>query len=286
MQSLHDFMPQYNRAKRQFLRQSLGGTLALGVRSLAVTSLGVPWGCAMAQAKLPSIRIAAASDLKFALARLVGPFEKQYGVKVELSFGSSGNFARQILQGLPADIFMSADEDWAFKVADAGLTYGGSADRGVLYAQGRLAFIVPRASPISLDPDLKGLRAQWPSVRKFAIANAEHAPYGRAAQQALQKLGMWGSVEQRLVLGESVTQATQFVTAGAAQAGITAWSLAIAPEVSALARYVVLPAQHHAPLRQRMVLLKGASAHAQALYSHLQTAQVQDVLINNGFSAK
>ncbi len=257
---------------------------------LAATSLGVPWVAALAQtqgkAEPRPIRIAAASDLKFALAHAVGSFEPQNGVKVELSFGSSGNFARQILQGLPVDIFMSADEDWAFKVANAGLSHGGSADRGVVYAQGRLALLVPSASSISLDPQLKGLQAQWPSVRKFAIANPALAPYGRAAQQALQKLGLWTTVQPQLVIGENVAQATQFVAAGAAQAGITALSLAVAPEVSALTRHLALPAQLHAPLSQRMVLLKGASASAQALYSHLQTAQISDLLKNHGFDTK
>jgi molybdate transport system substrate-binding protein len=275
-------MPSFCSQKRLLLRQSaaIALPLACGV------SLGAPWVSANAKPKQQVIRIAAASDLKFALARAVEPFERQTGAKVEVNFGSSGNFARQILQGLPVDIFMSADEDWAFKVADAGLTHGGPADRGVVYAQGRLALIVPNTSPIALDEQLKGLQAQWPSVRKFAIANPEHAPYGRAAQQILQKLGLWDEVKPKLVLGENIAQATQFVTTGAAQAGITARPLAVAPELAALSKHIALPAQLHAPLRQRMVLLKNTSTYAQALFDHLQSAQVNELLKNLGFDAK
>jgi molybdate transport system substrate-binding protein len=282
MQYLHDFMPIFCPLKRQLLRQSVAAAL----RIAAAASLGAPWVGALGQAKPQAVRIAAASDLKFALARVVEPFEQQTGVKVALSFGASGNFARQILQGLPVDIFMSADEDWAFKVADAGLTQGGPADRGVVYAQGRLALIVPSASPLALDAQLKGLQAQWASVRKFAIANPELAPYGRAAQQALHKLGLWDTVQPKLVIGENIAQATQFVTSGAAQAGITALSLATEPELAALCKYIALPTQLHAPLRQRMVLLKNASAQAQALYGHLQSAAVSSLLANHGFDAK
>jgi molybdate transport system substrate-binding protein len=282
MQSLHDFMPSFNPAKRQFLRRSA----SVSVRLAVATSLGAPWLSTYAKPKPQVVRIAAASDLKFALAHLIETFERQTGVKVELSFGSSGNFARQILQGLPVDIFMSADEDWAFKVAEAGLTHGGPVNRGVVYAQGRLALIVPNASPITLDEQLKGLQAQWSNVRKFAIANPELAPYGRAAQQALQKLGLWDTVQTKLVIGENIAQATQFVISGAAQAGITALSLATAPELAAVSKHIPLPAQLHAPLRQRMVLLKNPSAQALALYDHLQGAKVSEQLKSHGFDVK
>ncbi len=282
MQSLHDFMPSFCPAKRQSLRRSA----VVALRLATAASLAAPWLSADAKAKSHLIRIAAASDLKFALARVIEPFEIKTKIKVEVNFGSSGNFARQILQGLPVDIFMSADEDWVFKVADAGLTQGGTADRGVVYAQGRLALIVPNASTIALDEQLKGLQAQWASVRKFAIANPELAPYGRAAQQALQKLGLWDTLQPKLVIGESVAQATQFVASGAAQAGITALSLAAAPELAAVSKHIALLAQLHAPLRQRMVLLKNPSAQAQALFSYLQSLQVSELLKKHGFDDK
>ncbi len=277
MQSLHDFMPIVQPANH-FARRST-------LRALAAMGLAAALPQAGAQSPKAAVRVLAASDLKFALARVVAPFELQTGIKIELNFGSSGNFARQILQGLPADIFMSADEDWAFKVADAGLTLGGPADRGVVYAQGRLALIVPRASPIALDTQLRGLQNQWASVRKFAIANPDLAPYGRAARQALHKLGLWSQWQPRLVIGENIAQATQFVTTGAAQAGITALSLATAPEVAKDSQHIALPEHLHAPLNQRMVLLKNASIEAQQLARYLQTKNAQDLLKSAGFNA-
>jgi molybdate transport system substrate-binding protein len=226
------------------------------------------------------VRVAAASDLKFALAELAAQYERETGQHVQLNLGSSGNFAQQIHQGLPVDLFMSADEAFVFRLADAGLTR----DRGDLYALGRIAAVAPSASPIVLDAQLRGLRAGWASVTSFAIANPEHAPYGRAAQQALQRLGLWDFVAPRLVLGENIAQTTQFVTSGAAQAGITALSLAVAPELARSLRHVVLPADLHAPLRQRMVLLKRASLQAAQFYSYVQAPPAKAVLSRYGFA--
>jgi molybdate transport system substrate-binding protein len=253
-------------------------------------ALGLP-AAARAQPGEP-VRVAAASDLKFVLSLLLARFQSDTGQRVEASFGSSGSFARQIQQGLPVDLFMSADEALVFQLADAGLTRQarpdeaapGGAERGALYAVGRIALYLPRNSPIALDSELKGLQAQWPQVRKFAIANPEHAPYGRAAREALQQLGLWELVFPKLVLGENISQATQFVATGAAQAGITALSLALAPEVAQSGRHIVLPASLHAPLRQRMVLLKSASPGAVALYAYLQSEAAREVLRRYGFS--
>lgn len=237
-----------------------------------------------------AVRLAAASDLKFALTRVLARFQSETGYKVDATFGSSGSFAQQIQQGLPVELFMSADEDFVYRLADAGLTRkvssaaGQGPDRGALYAVGRIALYVPLNSPIALDTELDGLKAQWGQVSKFAIGNPEHAPYGRAAKQALQKLGMWEQALPRLVLGENISQATQFVSTGAAQAGITALSLALAPEVARSGRHIALPASLHAPLRQRMVLLKSATPAALALYGYLQAAAAQEILRGYGFS--
>jgi len=228
-----------------------------------------------------AVRVAAASDLKFALAELAELYQRQSGRRIELSLGSSGQFAQQIRQGLPVDLYMAADESFVIQLADAGLTR----DRGVLYALGRIAALVPASSAIALDPALNGLRAAWPAIHHFAMANPEHAPYGRAARQALERLGLWDMVQPRLVLGENIAQATQFVTSGAAQAGISALSLALAPEVARLTRHVVLPESLHAPLRQRMVLLKGARPEAADFYEFLQAAEARAVLQRYGFAS-
>ena len=225
-------------------------------------------------------RVAAASDLQFVLPELADGFARAGGQRVELSFGSSGNFARQIRQGAPLDLFLSADEAFVFQLADAGLTR----DRGRLYAIGRIALIAPLASTLPLDERLEGLRRRWADVRQFAIANPEHAPYGRAAREALEKLGWWTAAQQRLVLGENISQATQFVATGAAQAGITALSLALAPPVAERTRHLLLPDSLHQPLRQRMVLAAKARPAAQAFYDYLSSAAARAGLARSGFS--
>lgn len=277
MQNMHDFMPGQNRAaeavaglrRRQCLRLM---TLAFAVRP--------------AWASTPVLRVAAASDLKFVLAQLLDTFQKETGLRVEASYGSSGNFARQIRQGLPVHLFMSADEAWVQPLVEAGQTRAlenGEHDRGVVYGLGRIALFVPLGSALTLDPELKGVRAGWAKIGKFAIANPEHAPYGRAAREALERLGLWDMVKPKLVLGENIAQATQFVSTGAAQAGITALALALAPEVAKHGRHLVLPETLHLPMRQRMVLLKDAPAPAQRLYDYLQTPAARLVFRRYGF---
>jgi molybdate transport system substrate-binding protein len=120
-------------------------------------------------------------------------------------------------------------------------------------------------------------------VRRFAIANPEHAPYGRAAREALQHAGLWDAVRPRLVLGENAAQATQFATSGDAQGGIIPLSLARAPAVSALGSFALIPAQAHRPLRQRMVLIKGAGETARAFYGFLQQPGTREIFRRYGF---
>ena len=236
------------------------------------------------------LRVAAASDLKFALTALAKSFTTVTGIEIDLQFGSSGNFAQQIQQGLPIDLFLSADEGYVLALAKAGLTQGGVQDTGALYATGRIALILPKNSALQLpktEPEARSdLANQLKTVRKFAIANPEHAPYGRAAREALQNLGLWEQLQPKLVLGDNISQATQFVTSGAAQAGITALSLALAPQVSAqMGAYWLLPDNLHAPLKQRMVLLKSAQPAAKTLFDYLQTPAAKAVMAKYGFSA-
>ena len=248
-------------------------------------SVALAWGIPLVghvQAQTPPDRpalVAAAANLQPVLAELVPLFERQQPGRVTLNIGSSANLVRQIQQGLRAELFLSADEDFAMRLFDAGLTL----DRGVVYATGRIVLIVPASSTLSLDPQLKGLAAGLPQVDKFAIANPELAPYGKAAVQALQKLGIWPALQGKIVLGESIAQATQYVSTGAAQAGITALSLALAPELASRVRYVVIPNDLHAPVRQRMVLMKSAGPAARAFYEFLQSPQARAVLTRYGY---
>ena len=270
-----------SRARPDSARAGRRRWLAAGLLQAAL-ALGLPL---RAQAAKP-LRLAAASDLKFALSLVLARFQSETGQSVEASFGSSGSFARQIQQGLPVELFMSADEALVLQLADAGLTRATASgpDRGVLYAVGRIALYVPSASTIPLDAGLQGLKARWSEVGKFAIANPEHAPYGRAAREALQQLGLWELVLPKLVLGENISQATQFVATGAAQAGITALSLALAPEVAQNGRHLALPARLHAPLRQRMVPLRSPTPAALALYAYLQGAAAREIFRRYGFA--
>ncbi len=228
--------------------------------------------------------VAAAADLKFALTGLARQFEKDTGRRVRLSFGSSGNFTRQIEQGAPFELFLSADEQFVFRLAERGLT----TDRGALYAIGRLVLFAPAGSPLQPDAGLAALKSMIDDgrLRRFAIANPEHAPYGRAARAALTHAGLWTAIEPKLVYGENAAQAMQFAASGASQGGIVPWSLSKAPDVARLGRFTLIPAAWHAtePLRQRMVLLRNAGATARAFHDYLRQDAAREVLARNGFT--
>jgi molybdate transport system substrate-binding protein len=178
-------------------------------------------------------------------------------------------------------MYLSADEKFALDLAASDLTMG----EGALYAVGRIVLFVPNGSPLKADGTLedlaRGLRDG--RLRKFAVANPEHAPYGRRAEEALRHEGLWDQIEGKLVLGENVAQAAQFATSGAAEGGIIAYSLALSPEVSKLGRFALIPEKWHEPLRQRMILLKGAGPAAQRFYDYVQSAPARGILRRYGF---
>lgn len=234
-----------------------------------------------AQAPADAPAIAAASDLKFALEEIAARFRAEQKRELRLSFGSSGNYFRQIGQGAPFQLFLSADEAFVHKLHAAGRTE----DRGVPYATGRIVLFAPHGAALQVDARMAGLKSAIAdgTLRRFAIANPEHAPYGRAAEQALRKLGLWQALEGRLVLGENVSQAAQFAMSGSAQGGIFAYSLALAPEVAGRGRYVLLPDDLHDPLRQRMVLVKGAGETARAFFAYLQQPVSRRIFEQYGF---
>jgi molybdate transport system substrate-binding protein len=227
--------------------------------------------------------VAAASDLQFALPEIAAAFRRDTGHDVRVAFGSSGNFRRQIADGAPFELFLSADAGYA----DALFREGRTVDAGAVYAIGRLALVVPQDSPIALDPALRGVAAALAdgTLARFAIANPAHAPYGRAAREALMQAGLWTALEPHLVLGENVSQAAQFATSGAAQGGIVAYSLTRAPGIRARARSIVLPATLHAPLIQRMVLMRNAGGTARLFYGYLQQPAARAILARYGFDA-
>jgi len=226
--------------------------------------------------------VAAAADLQFALVEVAAAFAAQTGQQVRLAFGSSGNFARQIRQGAPFELFFSADEQYVLDLARD----GHARDPGALYAVGRIAIIVPHGSPLAPDGSLADLRAALADgrVRKFAIANPEHAPYGKRAEEALRHAGLWSALRDRLVLGENVAQAAQFATSGSTQGGIVAYSLALAPKVSALGGFALIPVEWHRPLNQRMALLARAGPAATRFYDFAQGPAARAIFRKYGFA--
>lgn len=247
---------------------------------LAAAALAVLTALPLQAQPLPTV--AAASDLKFAIEEVAARFENETGQKLRLVFGSSGNFKTQILQSAPFHLFMSADEGFVYELADTGKTE----DRGRAYALGRIGIMVPPGSPLKPDGELKDLAAALKDgrVQKFAIANPEHAPYGARAKEALQHVGLWEAIQPRLVLGENISQTAQFATSGSTQGGIIALSLALAPAVARTGRFQLIPEAWHKPLKQRMVLVKGAPPAARAFYEYLSTPAAQEIMVRYGFA--
>jgi len=227
--------------------------------------------------------VAAAADLQFALPEVAARFHRETGREVRVSFGSSGNFTHQIEQGAPFELFLSADEGFVFQLADEGLAL----DRGVLYAVGRVVLFVPHGSPLRAAAGLSDVAAGLADgrLRRFAIANPDHAPYGRAARAVLRHAGVWSAIQGKLVLGENASQAMQFAASGSSQGGIVPLSLSNAAPVAELGSFAVIPAEWHAeaPLRQRMVLLQTAGDTARVFYDYLQQPAARTILQAYGF---
>jgi molybdate transport system substrate-binding protein len=246
-----------------------------------LTWFGPDGGPASAQER-PAL-ISAAADLKFALADIAGAFTRETGKQLRITYGSSGDLARQIAQGAPFDMLMSADERYVFDLQRAGHTRG----EGALYAIGRLAVFAPHGSPLTLDADLRGLQSAVAEGRiiRFAIANPRHAPYGRAAMEVLERLGIWSRLQPALVLGENASQAMQFAASGSCQGGLVPLSLASAPDIAKLGTFERIPAAWHSPLRQRMVLTSRAGPVASAFYEYvLHAAGAGQTLSRFGFA--
>jgi molybdate transport system substrate-binding protein len=199
------------------------------------------------------LSIAAAADLQFALADGARQFRQQHPqIELAIDYGSSGNFYAQIRNGAPFDMFLSADVQYPRNLAHDGLV---RADAIFVYAAGRIAVWVPASS--KLDP---ATALRDPAVQRIAIANPQHAPYGRAAEAALRSMGIYDSISKKLVLGENISQTLQFVQSGAADVGIVALSLAVAPNVREQGRYWEVPMESYPKIEQGGVILKDSPA--------------------------
>lgn len=211
--------------------------------------------------KQTELRIAAASDLKFALDELVAEFHNAHPeITVKVTFGSSGNLFAQISNDAPFDLFLAADIQYARDLAEQGK---GLKETVFPYALGHIVVWVPMTSELNLE-ELEIQALVNIRVKKVAIANPKHAPYGRAAEAALKKLGVHEQVSQRLVLGENIAQTTQFVESGAADIGIIAQSLAMAPAMKNKGRFWQIPADAYPPLLQGGIILNHCQDRAAA----------------------
>lgn len=201
------------------------------------------------------VTVAAAADLKYALEDLIIEFKQAHpSIDVRPNYGSSGNFYAQLANKAPFDLFFSADIDYPRRLIELGYA---RKDTEFLYAVGQIVVWVGMESP--LDVETLGVQVLLePGVRKVAIANPQHAPYGRAAEAALKHLGVYEQVQDRLVLGENIAQAAQFVESGAADVGIIALSLALSPALKEKGRYWTVPRDAYPPLEQGGVQLNWA----------------------------
>jgi len=227
------------------------------------------------------LTVAAAADLSAALPEIAAKYRSQTEQEIKLTFGASGNLSTQIHNGAPFDIFFSADQEYPNQ-----LIAGGLADKNTLYryAVGRLVLWVPNDSPLDLQK--LGMKALLePYVKKIAIANPQHAPYGRAAEAALRHYQIYDQASSRLVLGESVSQAAQFVESGNAQAGLIALSHALAPGMKAKGRYWTVPLDAYPTLNQAAVVLSGSKQQeaARKFLEFVRSPAVASLLQDYGF---
>ena len=225
--------------------------------------------------------MAAAADLSSVFPEVAARFEKATGKQVKMSYGASGNFFLQIENGAPFDLFFSADLQYVQRLESEGLIEPGSEYK---YAVGKLVLYVPNGSAVNPAQGLRALLS--PAVRKIAIANPQHAPYGRAAVEALKSEGLYDAVKDKLVLGENISQATQFVQSGNADAGILALSLALSPAMSSAGRYADVPQRDYTPLFQAAGILKSSQqkATAAAFLDFLRRPETARLLAHYGFA--
>lgn len=226
--------------------------------------------------------VAAAASLRVALDTIAKEYTEKTGKKVNLTYGATGNLVRQVEEGAPFQIFLAADEASVARLQKNGKTEG---DSRVL-VEGRLAIAAPQGSAVAVDAGLDGLKKALAAgtVKHVSIANPELAPYGKAAQEALTKAGLWDQVKPLLVQGENVGQAAQFITTGAAEVGLVAESLLVAPDVASKVQQAAVDPSAYKPIKQGASLLKGASDDAKAFYEYLKTDAATAVFEKTGFN--
>ena len=230
---------------------------------------------------LPLLRVSAAADLQVAMPELVAEFQKKNIATIQVSYGSSGNFFTQIQNGAPFDLFFSADSEYVKKLDVSGLTESGTSG---IYAVGRLVMWTRADAAVDVRRD--GWKVLLDArVEKIAIANPAHAPYGKAAESALRNAGLYDQVRNKLVFGENISQAAQFVQSGNAQVGLVALSLAVSPAMKDGYRWEV-PVGTYPPIEQSAVALHSSRnlTAARAFLDFVRGEQGREILRKYGFS--
>jgi molybdate transport system substrate-binding protein len=226
------------------------------------------------------VTVAAAADLRPALEEISGRFKAESGIDLHVSYGSSGNFFQQLQNGAPFDVFLSANVDYPKKLEQAGLVASGTYYE---FARGSIVLMAPYDSKVDLTEGLHALLT--PAVKKIAIANPSHAPYGQAATAAIKNVGIYDWVAPHLVMGENISEAASFVLSGAADVGIVAKSLALAPAAAKRVKFVDIPAKNYPPLFQAMVVLKSSKNQSAAarFEMFMRSERAKKVLQQYGF---
>jgi molybdate transport system substrate-binding protein len=227
-----------------------------------------------------TVRVAAAADLQAAMPEIAKAFEAQTATTIDVAYGSSGNFYAQIQNGAPLDVFFSADNEYPRKLEESGFA---ELHSSTIYGIGKIVLWMPASA--KCDPERGGWQClQDPAVKKIAIANPAHAPYGRAAVAALQKAGIYDAVKAKLVLGENISQAAQFVQSGNAEAGIIANSLTLSPALHAGKKWII-PAELYPRIEQTVVVLKSAKEKlaAQEFVKFVTHGPGREILAKYGF---
>jgi molybdate transport system substrate-binding protein len=224
--------------------------------------------------------IAAAASLQPALEEAAALISAETGIAPRFAYGASGNLARQIVQGAPFEMMIAADEISIQKLAEAGHTR----DAGHVFAVGRLALFAMRGSALNPAAGLEALHPLLAAgrVQRFAIANPEIAPYGRAAEEALRRLNLWEALRPRLVFGENIAQAAQFAMMEGATGGLIAYSLALSPALKARGDFSLVPDALHGPLRHSLALTKRATEAAVRVQTWLLSPQAAAVFARHG----
>lgn len=224
--------------------------------------------------------IAVAANMKDAFAEIAAEFKSTGKPEMRMVYGSSGNFAAQIMNGAPFSLFIAADEQFPLELFKNGKTV----DDGSVYAIGKLVIITKTSSGIYLSDSKSDIAKAISKANKVAIAKPEIAPYGRAAVQYLKAEGLWDLAKDKLVYADNIGSATTYVASGAADLGFTAFSLAKSPELLRQTSYVAVDTKMYEPIKQRMVLIKGAPQEAQDLYRFMQGPRAKAILQKYGYS--